>query len=599
MRLVGVGETTHAAHDTENVVVSGIDTNLGSLDTLNSGVGENKLESGVVNAGEVARAAGLVLLGAQGEGVHVDAGVGGGGVVLVGLHGVEVGAFTLREAVLAVKLELGGDNGVVAPAVQDEGGLGEDEGAGIRNTGVDLVAGGHCCAVGTIRECLKTIWSRRASKVDGRVPVLAGADGHAIGVNGAVPPAGAGSVNRTSIVEHVVVDEGAGSQSSGFLAAEGVDGVGKGINGVGVVEGLGTEKTVEELAALEGRAVVDVAVGLDDPDELLNGVVEVELDLVGRGTDGLITSELELLDEVLVGVLGHAPALIGVQEDVVNVERGSDEGLVVGSDNLATGGSRLAVQRTDGPQALVNGADIKVDLDLVVLKGDEGEGKTGVAAVPELEGNIEGGLGEGIAGSAHLARGGGLARTVNIVKRGVGDVSQLGGVSNHGKVAGALVNSQGKLVPDVHPITVLAVNALATDLDLNLRDDLLTGEVKPTGVHAVLGGALHLLVDLGESNLKVSAVGQITVAGNGAGHTATEIGLAVEGLLNGLHGKVGVALVGNLPEGNLRITSQINVLSAIGDKLHQSTSHFVVVGYNMPKEKKFGKTNELNLNCTV
>jgi hypothetical protein len=40
-------------------------------------------------------------------------------------------------------------------------------------------------------------------------------------------------------------------------------------------------------------------------------------------------------------------------------------------------------------------------------------------------------------------------------------------------------------------------------------------------------------------------------------------------------------------------------LGAIGDKLHQSSSHFVVVGYNMPKEKKIGKTNELNLNCTV
>ena len=418
-------------------------------------------------------------------------------------------------------------------------------------------------------------------------------------VNGAVPPAGTSDIHGAGIVEHVVVDEGAGCQSSGILAAEGVDGVGKGINGVGVVEGLGTEKAVEELVALERRAVVDVAVGLDDPDELLDGVVEVELDLVGRGTDGLITSELELLDQVLVGVLGHAPALIGVQEDVVNIERGSNQGLVVGSDDLATLRQVVAVQRTDGPQALVNGTDVKVDLDLVVLKGNEGKGKTGVAAVPELEGDIEGGLRKSIAGSAHLAGGGGLARTVNIVERRVSNVSQLGGVSNHGKVAGALVNREGQLVPDVHPITVLAINALATDLDLDLRDDLLTGEVKPTGLHTVLVGALHVLVDLGESNLKVSAVSQITVAGDSAGHTATEIGLAVESLLNGLHGKVGVTLVGNLPEGNLRITSQINVLSAIGDKLHQSTSHFVVVGYNMPKEKKIRKTNELNLNCTV
>jgi hypothetical protein len=147
----------------------------------------------------------------------------------------------------------------------------------------------------------------------------------------------------------------------------------------------------------------------------------------------------------------------------------------------------------------------------------------------------------------------------------------------------------------VHPITVLAVNALATDLHLNLRNELLTGEVKPTGINAVLRGGLHLLVDLGESDLQVGAVSQITVAGNGASDTATEVSLAVESLLNGLHGKVGVALVGHLPESDLGVAGQVNVLGAIGDQLHQSSSHFVVVGYTMPKEKKIGKTNELNL----
>jgi len=413
MSLVGVGETTHTAHDTENVVVGGIDTNLGSLDTLNSSVGENKLKSSVVNAREVARAAGLVLLGAQGKGVHVDTSVGGGSVVLVGLHGVEVGAFTLREAVLAVKLELSGDNGVVAPAVEKEGSLGKDEGTGIRNTGVGFEARGQGGTLTVNTAGVVAI----SSKVGNRVPTsVTSVRKTSAGVKRSVPPAGTGYVNSTSILEHVVVDEGAGGEGSGFLSTEGVDGVGKSINGVGVVEGLSTEKTVEELVALEGRAVVDVAVGLDNPDELLNGVVKVELDLVGRRTDGLITSELKLLDEVLVGVLGHAPALVGVQEDVVNVERGSDKGLVVGSDNLATRAWNIAVQRANSPQALINGADVKVDLDLVILKGNEGQGKTGVAAIPELEGNIEGGLRESIAGSANLAGGSGLARTVYVIE---------------------------------------------------------------------------------------------------------------------------------------------------------------------------------------
>jgi hypothetical protein len=138
----------------------------------------------------------------------------------------------------------------------------------------------------------------------------------------------------------------------------------------------------------------------------------------------------------------------------------------------------------------------------------------------------------------------------------------------------------------VHPITVLAINALATDLNLHLRNELLTGEVKPTGINAVLRRRLHLLVDLGESDLQVGAVSQITVAGNGASDTATKVSLAVESLLNGLHGKVGVALVRNLPESDLGVAGQVNVLGAIGDKLHQSSSHFIVVVVILCLKKK-------------
>jgi len=108
-----------------------------------------------------------------------------------------------------------------------------------------------------------------------------------------------------------------------------VDGVGKSIDGIGVVEGLGTKSLVKDVATLEGRAVVNVGIGLNNPDELLARVVEVELDLVGGGSNRLITSKLELLNEVLVGVLCHLAALISVQEDVVNVQGGSNKGLLV------------------------------------------------------------------------------------------------------------------------------------------------------------------------------------------------------------------------------------------------------------------------------
>jgi hypothetical protein len=364
------------------------------------------------------------------------------------------------------------------------------------------------------------------------------------------------------------------------VATESVDGIGKSINSVSVVEGLSTEEPVEELTALKRRAVVDVLIGLDNPDELLNRVVKVELDLVGRRADGLITGELQLLNKILVGVLGHTSALIGVQEDVVDVERGSDERLVVSSVDTATSSRRgtayvsTAAERTDSPQALIDGADIKVDLDLVILKGDERKSKTWVTAIPELEGDVKSGFGESIAGSANLTRSVSLARTINGVKRGVGDKGELGGVSNHGVVTLLLVNRESKVVPDVHPVTILAVNTLTTDLDLNLGNQLLTGEIKPTGINAILGSSLHGLVDLGESNLKVSAVSQITIAGNGASHTTTEIGLSVKSLLDRLHSKVSVTFVRHLPEGNLGVAGKINILGAVSDELHKTSCHF-------------------------
>jgi hypothetical protein len=495
-----------------------------------------------------------VLLGPQCEGIQVDSGVWGASVVLPRLNEVEVGSFALREAILAVKLELGGDDWVLTPAVHVERSLGQNEGAGIRDTGVN--AGAH------IR------------KVVGKSGV------------GSVPPRGLGGVNILSggIVEETGgVDVRAGGVGDGVVRAESHDGVGEGINGVGVVEGLSAEETVEDSALLEGRAVVDVLVGLDDPDELLNGVVKVELDLVGRRTDGLITGELKLLDEVLVGVLGHTPALIGVEEDVVDVEGSGDEGLVIGGGHLDSGGS--VVEGVHGPQALLNRADIKVDLDLVVLKGDEGKGQTGVAAEPELEGDVEGGLGESIAGSANLARSGSVARAINVVEGGVGDEGQLGSVSDHLEVTALLLGRHSELVPDVHPVTVLAVDTLATDLNLHLGDELLTGEVEPTGINATVG-TLEGLSDLGESHLKVGAVRQITVTGDGAGHTATEVSLAVKSLLDRLHGEVSVTLVANLPESNLGVTSQVNVLCAVGDKLHKSSTHCMKLLVILFKKKK-------------
>ena len=75
-------------------------------------------------------------------------------------------------------------------------------------------------------------------------------------------------------------------------------------------------------------------VRLDNPDKFLNWVVEVEFDLVGGRPDGFIAGELNLFDEVFVGVLGHASAFISVKENVINVEGCRYERLVVSSGDL-------------------------------------------------------------------------------------------------------------------------------------------------------------------------------------------------------------------------------------------------------------------------
>jgi hypothetical protein len=68
--------------------------------------GEGDGNLGVVNAGEVAGAGGLVLLRLEREGVGVHTGVGAARVVVVGLHLVEVLTLLGLEAVLAVEDEL-------------------------------------------------------------------------------------------------------------------------------------------------------------------------------------------------------------------------------------------------------------------------------------------------------------------------------------------------------------------------------------------------------------------------------------------------------------------------------------------------------------
>ena len=128
---------------------------------------------------------------------------------------------------------------------------------------------------------------------------------------------------------------------------------------------------MHEAIAQERVAVSDVGVWLYNENQLFAGVVEVELDFVARRTDGLVSSELKLFDEVLVWVLGHAAALISVKENVIYVERGCNNRFTVSVGCFLRGGGAGASNRLDSEKALVKWTKFNVKFNLVILEGNK------------------------------------------------------------------------------------------------------------------------------------------------------------------------------------------------------------------------------------
>jgi len=271
-----------------------------------------------------------------------------------------------------------------------------------------------------------------------------------------------------------------------------------------------------------------------------------------------------------VGDLGEAAALIGIEVDVVYVEGGGDE----------TGGGNALLDRVRGvldrdtadrgcgivPLEVLEGVELEPDLDFVVLESNERESQARVAVEPELEGNVECVLRGAVA---DLLGGVGLASAAPVVAALTAlyeEVGELGYVAYHLGVAGLETWLLGELVPDLEPVTVVLINLLTTDLNVDVVDEVVANPVEPAelGTRAVR----RLERDLGERALEVHTVNQITVTGDGALHLLAEVRRAVERLLNGLHGEVRVAAVHHLEECNLRVTREVDILRTVSDKLH-------------------------------
>ena len=336
--LVGESETTHTRLDAEDVVVHSEHVHGGGV--VGSLLGD--LNLGIVDTGEVTGAGGLVLLGLQRERVRVDTGHGATGVVVEGLHLVEVLTLLTLEAILTVENELelieGTDELFGEPTGTTEG-TRADEG------GTDIASG------------YEGVGDAGREKVGLELDVTSGARG------GEVPER---------------------------------------VSGGGVGEA---------------------------PDELLDGVVVGEANLHRlTGGNGVDTGVLNLLDKVLVTLLGEAAALLGVEVDVV----GPDLELIL----VEVGGEV--------------GGEINIDANLVVLEGDEGEVKSGVAVEEEDEGEVDGVT---VGGGGHLT-------PVNLL--------------------GLIEVQLGVQAP---PLLVVFVDALTTDGKLDVVDGTLSHPV------AVIEGA--------------------------------------------------------------------------------------------------------------
>jgi hypothetical protein len=180
-----------------------------------------------------------MLFRSKGEGVDVDTLIRVAGVGLVRLDPREVRSFTLREAVLAVKLELSGDDRVLSPTMHVKRGLRKDECSGIRDTRVILVRSD----ISNKSSNISRGSDRNRNRVTTKIHLI-------VRVGRSVPVSSETTIRdvikSTSILEETTgINECTRVSSNRGRSTESMDGVRKSINGISVVERLST-KDLEE-----------------------------------------------------------------------------------------------------------------------------------------------------------------------------------------------------------------------------------------------------------------------------------------------------------------------------------------------------------------
>jgi hypothetical protein len=178
--------------------------------------------------------------------------------------------------------------------------------------------------------------------------------------------------------------------------------------------------------------------------------------------------------------------LISVKVDIIHIETGINE-------SWDTGGRSNITFR--------NRSEFNIDLDFVILEGNQRKSKTRVSVEPELERDIQTGSWDG-SGKSREGR----------------------GVTDHNIVSIIVLSSTRKLGPDVKPFSILLINTLSTDLEFNVVDENVTDVPGPRR-----GGTRGKSWQI---DLEVHLVDQITITGDRRRDLSAEINSSVKGLLN-------------------------------------------------------------------
>ena len=114
------------------------------------------------------------------------------------------------------------------------------------------------------------------------------------------------------------------------------------------------------------------------------------------------------------------------------------------------------------------------------------------------------------------------------------------------------------------PLLVVFVDSLTTDRQFSSRDRAFRGPRIRSSVKRDFSG-----------QFKVHVRNQITVSGDRDGNATGRRGSTVDSLFDVFHREVSVAFVNRLEESDFWVTSQVDILGAVGDELHETTGHIV------------------------